>query len=253
MRYIKLMIVAILWATIVVTPAAAADFDQSHGTLERVLSRFVRDARVDYAGLKANPKELDSYANSLSAVPETEFRRWPEKDRLSFLINLYNAQTLRLIIHHYPVRSIKKIGSIRRGPWDQPVVPLFGRMITLAELEHKIIRKEYPDPRAHFALVCAAKGCPPLRGEPYVADRLDAQLEEQGRLFISQRQKNRWEDGVLFLSPIFEWFKEDFVNKSGSVTAFVAPYFPEPARREILTSAVKIEFTDYDWSLNDNN
>ncbi|MBI4397268.1 MAG: DUF547 domain-containing protein [Elusimicrobia bacterium] len=233
-------------------PAFAA-FDQGHALYARVLQRFVKDARVDYAALKADPKDLDQYLDQLAAVPEGEFQTWTKDQRLAYLLNLYNAQTLRLIIDHYPLKSIKDIGNFLKGPWDQPVVRLFGKTITLADLEHKIIRKQYGEPRVHFAMVCAAKGCPPLRNEPFVADRLSAQLDEQGRTFMADTKKNRMDvaDNVLRLSPIFDWFKVDFIGKAGSVQAFVAPFFPKESFRKMLSDDYKIQYTDYDWSLNE--
>ena len=138
-------------------------FDQSHSRFDRVLKKFVKDGLVDYAGLKANPGELRRYLDELSTPSEMDFGRWMEKEQLAFLINLYNATTLRLIVDHYPVKSIKDIGNLWKGPWDQPVVRLFGRKVTLNTIEHDILRKNYEEPRIHFALVCAARGCPPLR------------------------------------------------------------------------------------------
>ena len=106
-----------------------------------------------------------------------------------------------------------------------------------------------------YALVCAARGCPPLRTEAFVGARLDAQLEEQGRIFLGQIEKNRVDSSkrILFLSPIFKWFSGDFEATSGTVTKFVTPFFPESARTALATAGAdfKIDYTDYDWSLND--
>lgn len=241
------MLIALL---ILGSTQAWAHPQSEHALFGRVLSRFVSEGRVNYSALKTDPGELTAYLSSLSGLPESEFSTWPDSRRLAWLINLYNAQTLKLIVDHYPLKSIRNIGTIFQGPWDQPVVSLFGKKVTLADLEHRIIRKNYPDPRVHFALVCAAKGCPPLRGEPYEAERLEAQLEDQGRLFLSTESKNRWENGVLYLSPLFDWYKGDFVKRSGSVLAFVAPYFPEPVRAQWKDLTPPIRFTFYDWSLN---
>ena len=141
----------------------AAGFDPTHAALGQVLAARVTNGVVDYAALKAAPTGLDGYLATLAAVPEAEFNAWPEPARLAFLLNLYNATTLKLIADHHPVASIKQIGGLLKGPWKQEVVRAWGRVLTLDELEHGIIRAQYPDPRAHFALVCAAKSCPPLR------------------------------------------------------------------------------------------
>lgn len=231
----------------------ASGLDHSHAAYDKILKGFVKDARVDYAALKANPTELDRYLDQLASVSEKDFQEWNEKQKIAYLINLYNAQTLRLITDHYPLKSIKDIGNFSKGPWDQPVVRLFGRTRTLGEVEHQILRKDYREPRVHFALVCAAKGCPALRSEPFVAERLNEQLEEEGRNFMSNARKNRIDPAkqVLYLSPIFDWFEGDFIKKSGSVRAFVAPYFPKEASRELLKGDYKIKYSNYDWSLNE--
>jgi hypothetical protein len=233
----------------------AAEFDQSHQLLDQVLHQYVKDARVDYKALKASPEELNRYLAQLAAVGKSEFKQWNEKQQLAFLINAYNASTLKLITDHYPVKSIKDIGSFLNGPWDQPVVKLFGQTITLNTLEHGILRKDYSEPRIHFALVCAAKGCPPLRSEAYLGARLDEQLDDQAKSFLAASSKNRVDaqNHVVYLSPIFKWYGEDFVKKAGSVLNFLQNYFPERDARELRQGEFKIKYTDYDWSLNESS
>lgn len=232
----------------------ADEFDPSHRLYSHVLATRVKNGTVDYRGLQSDPGELHSYLDQLASVSEDRFRKWTRAEQQAFLINLYNAATLRLIIDHYPVRSIKDIGGFLKGPWDQPVVRLFGRAVTLNHIEHGILRKEYGEPRVHFALVCAAKGCPPLRGVPYLAEKLEDQLEDQGRIFLKNRRKNYVDpkSRTVFLSPIFDWFEDDFTEKSGAVLAFVQPYFPKDDGRELLTRPHKIKYTYYDWTLNDS-
>ena len=232
---------------------SAASFDHSHAILDRVLKQHVRNARVDYAGLKADRAGLDDYLRTCGAVPEAEFKRWPEARQIAFLINVYNAATLQLIVDHYPVRSIKRIGGWFKSPWEVECVRLFGRTTTLDEVEHGMLRQNYDEPRIHFAIVCAAKGCPPLREEAYTGDRLNEQLAEQGRTFLRTRENNRVDPGTgtVHLSPIFKWFAGDFTREKESVLDFVTPYFTA-ADQQILASTRnwKIRYTDYDWSLN---
>ena len=238
---------------------AAPAFDHTHAAFDAVLKKHVADGAVDYAALKAAPQPLAAYLDQLAGVAEADFKTWPEAERLAFLFNLYNAATLKLIVDHYPVKSIKKIGGLLNfgglgdGPWAQKVVRLFGAVTTLDHVEHGIIRKEYSDARAHFALVCAARGCPPLRAEAFVAARLGVQLDEQGRVFLGQATKNRVDAAkrTLHLSPIFKWFAGDFEAQSGTVEKFVTPFFPEAARTALAAGGFKISYTDYDWSLND--
>ena len=235
------------------TLAQATAFDHSHAPFDKVLQRFLHHGLVDYAGLKSDPRDLAVYLDQLAAVSQAEFQKWTEPQQLAFLINLYNATTLQLILDHYPTTSIKKIGNVVRGPWDQPIVRLFGETTTLDRVEHKILRKNYAEPRVHFALVCAALGCPVLREETYTAEKLDRQLTDQGRRFLGNAQKNRVDAKarVVYLSPIFKWFSEDFEKKSGSVLKFVQLYFPPEAQAALEQGSFKIRYTDYDWSLND--
>lgn len=233
---------------------AAQGFDQGHGRWGRVLSALVQDGRVDYAKLKAEPGELDAYLKEITAVPAAEFAQWPEADRLALLINLYNAQTLRLIIDHYPLKSIRSIGTLPGAAWRQLIVRQGGRIMTLDHLENKVIRVEYNEPRIHFALVCAAVSCPPLRSEPYTGARLDAQLADQTRVFLATTAINRFDaaTGTLHLSPIFKWYAEDFTKPAGSLAAYVKPFLPEAQRTALADPAkVRVKFTDYDWALNE--
>lgn len=244
---------ALGFASFALIASAAHAFDQTHAALDRVLKQNVRASLVNYTGMKAAPGPLDDYLSQLAAVSEVEFGAWPEKDRLAFLINLYNAATLRLIVENYPLKSIRSIGWLPGAAWKKEVVELFGRKISLDELEHGIIRQQYHEPRAHFALVCAALGCPPLREEAYVGARLDAQLDDQGRKFLGTAAKNRVDavTHTVYLSPIFKWFAGDFEAASGTVVKFVTPFFPESARVALTSGDFKVSYTDYDCSLND--
>jgi len=230
-----------------------------------LLKRYVADDRVDYKGLKVDIHALDRYLDSTDGVSEAVFNAWAASERLAFLINLYNAATLKLILDHYPITSIKKIGNFFKGPWDQPVVRLFGETITLDNLEHDIIRKEYNEPRIHMALVCAAKGCPPLRREAYVAEKLDAQLEGQSRRFLASPAGLRIDRGrkVAYFSSIFKWYGKDFVEAylpssaftgldktERAVANFCSRYLPESDRDYLKAGGYSVKYLDYDWSLN---
>ncbi|MBX3180874.1 MAG: DUF547 domain-containing protein [Candidatus Hydrogenedentes bacterium] len=231
-------------------PEAPA-FDHTHAELNTVLAEYVKHGLVDYAGLKEGRAPLDAYLSDSGAVPLATFQTWSKDEQLAFLINIYNASTLRLIIDHYPIKSIKAIGSVFKGPWAQDAVLLFGKKITLDTLEHRIIRKNYSEPRIHFALVCAAMGCPLLRSEAFVGAKLDTQLECQADNFLGDADKNRVdiEHEKLYLSPIFKWYRDDFEAASGSLVAFVAPYLSPNADLD-MAAKYDVEFTDYDWSLN---
>lgn len=245
---VAVFVLAILDARIV----DADTFDHSHEQFTRVLKQHVEDGLVDYSGLHANRGELDEYLKSLASVPLKRFQSWTMDQQLAFLINLYNAQTLKLILEHFPVKSIKDIGSFLRKPWDLEVVDLFGNIISLNTVEHGMIRKHYSESRIHFALVCAARGCPELRTEAYQADKLNEQLAEQAQTFFGDHEKNRidLENKILYLSPIFKWYAEDFAKNSQSIASYVSHYFHGDIARRLQTEKFKIRYTEYDWSLN---
>lgn len=232
---------------------AAEAFDQSHATFARVLSATVKDGRVDYAKLKGAPADLDGYLKEVGAISAADFAKWSKGDRLALLLNLYNAQTLRLIVDHYPVKSIRSIGTLPGAAWRELGVRFGGQMMSLDHLENKVIRVEYREPRIHFALVCAAVSCPPLRSEPYVGARLNEQLDDQTRKFLATPESNRFDaaKNTLHLSEIFKWYGEDFTKAAGSPAMYVKPFLPK-AQRDALTdpAKVKVQFTDYDWALN---
>jgi Protein of unknown function, DUF547 len=259
---VLLSVVLLSW-TVVVNAAA---FDPSYAGYDALLNKYVTHGRVDYKVLKSDPVALDRYLDSAADVPEVQFKAWTQPRRLAFLINLYNASTLKLIVDHYPVKSIKDIGSFFRGPWDQPVVRLFGTAITLNHLEHKILRKQYHEPRIHMALVCAAKGCPPLRSAAYVADKLDAQLNDQARRYLSTPAGLRIDrkKGVVYFSSIFKWYGKDFIAKYSpaagfqgldkterAVANFCSRYLSAPDSDYLRTGGYSVKYLDYDWSLNE--
>ena len=223
-------------------------FDQTHKAWDRIVSKHVRGSGFDYAGLKSGRGALDSYLDSLSRVGETEFKSWSDGNRLAFLLNLYNAATVRLVLDHHPVKSIREIGG-GMGPWKQPVVRVFGGKVTLDHVEHVLIRGNFAEPRIHFAVNCASVGCPPLRDEAFTGEKLEVQLREQTESFLKDRKVNRLDGRVLRLSPLFDWFKEDFTRKGQSVPGYVAPYFKK-SEQKLIRQGVQVEFGDYDWSLN---
>ena len=227
-----------------VVPGSAAAFDHSHAKLDAALRQYVVDGLVDYAGWKENRSGLDAYIAETSAVTRAEFDGWSREQQLAFLINIYNAETVQLILDNYPVDSIKDIGNFISTAQDKKVVVLFGKKTTLNYVEHDLLRAEYSEPRIHFAIVCAAISCPELRSEAFVADRLEAQLADQAKQFLGDASKNQIEGDTLYLSKIFDWFEEDFTTGGKELQDYVNPWFSEDV------SEKKVKFKDYDWDLN---
>ncbi len=268
---------AIIFVGLITTPAAAQSF--SHATFDTVLADYVRDSRVDYAALKADRALLDRYLSQLAAVTSEEFEAWPEPEQIAYLINAYNAYTLETIIDHYPIKGsgfFKKLvapkrfafpsNSIRHidGVFDKIPHRVVGRELTLDGIEHETLRVNYNEPRIHFALVCAAVSCPPLRTEAYTGDRLDEQLDEQGQAFLNDPRLNRFEleAGEVHLSKIFDWFGDDFRQFAGGagyagdekiagVLSFVSRYLSDRVQGFLEGGDYEVRFLAYDWTLND--
>lgn len=224
-----------------------------HTPFDRMLTAWVTDGMVDYDAFAASP-EFRAYLAALAAASPDRMAR---ADQLAYWINVYNAYTIELINSRRERRSIrdinKRFGITFKSPWAEPIVKAGGRTLTLDDVEHTIIRPTYKDPRIHVALVCAAKGCPPLRSEAFVGARLDAQLDDQARRFLAQTSKNRIDVSArtVYGSPIFTWYRGDFGGTLAGVGAFWATYVPAGPARDLLHSGTfRWVDTDYDWTLN---
>ena len=230
-----------------------------------VLKTYVNDrGLVDYEGLQANREQLDRFNRSLGEVSHAVYNSWSEEGKLAFLINAYNSFTLEAIIDQDPLKdSIRQIP----GVWKRRKFTLAQTEKTLDIIEHDIIRQEFNEPRIHAALVCAAISCPPLRNEPYVPERLDAQLKDQSVKWIASshgfqidRQNNR-----VSISAIFKWFGEDWLKTYSSEEKFAGSDREKAALNFISQHAApevsiylaqgnyRINYLDYDWSLNEQN
>lgn len=236
-------------------PARAVGvFDHSHVRWNQILAQHVvlngAASTFRYANLKSHPADLDSYLATLSKVDKSTFNSWTKNQQMAFLINAYNAFTVKLIIENYPVSSIKKIGGWFGSPWKKKFFKLFGEDYYLDRIEHEQLRPIYKDPRVHFAVNCASIGCPRLRPEAYRAEALDAQLNDQAQLFLSDTSRNYIESGkrTIYLSKIFDWFKEDF---KPSPREYVAPLLNKSNPQAGELNGFQVKFLEYDWNLND--
>jgi len=212
-----------------------------------LLSKYVSGPSVDYTGLKAEEGKLNAFCDILAGTDPGEL---PEKERLAYYINAYNAWTLKLILSNWPVNSIKDIGPFWSAPWKIEFVRIGDKTVSLDYIENAVLRPQFKDPRIHFAINCASTSCPPLRGEPYEGGRIDAQLDDAAGRFINDGKSNYLKDKKLYLSKIFDWFSEDFGGEGG-VLAFIRKYAQGDLALELATSEKpEIVFLDYDWSLN---
>lgn len=249
------------------TAVSAQDtFDLDHAQWNRLLAAHVSWTNggtasvADYAGFVKDRESLKAYLAGASKVSRSTYDGWNRADRQAFLINVYNAATVELILTRYPdLKSIKDIGGLLSSPWKKDVISLLGKQRSLDDIEHSMIRgaPEYSEPRIHFAVNCASIGCPALRPESFVGSRLKAQLDDQTRRFLRDQTRNRYEarEG-LQVSRIFDWYSKDFDQHAGSVAKFLAGYadvlkLDGDAKSKLESGALSISYTDYDWRLND--
>ena len=246
---------------------SVAAFDHSHAAWDALLKKHVvlvqngNASHLRYAGLQADRKLLKAYLAGLSAVPQGEYRGWTKAQQLAFLINAYNAFTVELILGKYPdLASIKDLGSLFQSPWKRAFFVLLGAERSLDDIEHGMVRAPgaFDEPRIHVALVCASIGCPMLRDEAYTAARLNLQLEDGMRRFLSDRTRNRYDaaSGSLQVSKLFDWYGKDFERGGGSLASTFARYADRlaetpQAQAQIRSGDYRLEFLDYDWRLND--
>lgn len=250
----------VLLLLLVTVPFSTRAFDHTYQAYDSLLQDIVVEkdlqTAVDYNRLHNDPARLNEFTKSIENVNRSEYDSWSKEQRLAFLINAYNALTLKLVVMHYPgINSIKDIGGFFTGPWKQKFFTLFGEDSYLDHIEHNLIRKDFSEPRIHFAINCASRGCPALQPEAYIADKLDTQLEHAARSFLMDTERNRYnkDNNQLEISSLFKWFNNDFERAAGSIEAFIAPYITdEPALRSRITRhEVAIRYLDYDWNLND--
>lgn len=237
---------ATLHEAYVSTPTGAV-FD--HSAFDTVLKEHVSASGgfVDYEALKKDAAGLDAYIATIAKVDIDTLGR---DERLAFLINAYNAFTLRLILDHYPVDSIKDIPSNQR--WDAKRWTIGGGTYSLNQIEHELIRPKFAEPRVHFALVCAAIGCPPLRNEAYTGSRLEEQLTDQSRYVHTHARWFRLNEskGELALTALYNWYGGDFTQKASSVVAYAAQFSPDLVRLINAGKEPRVTFLDYSWKLN---
>lgn len=266
-KLLRLLVLMLLWPPLASSDEGDQSFEHSHELLTQVLAEHVywnsegTSSRVDYQSLKQQPGKLESYLKSLSEVSREEFQTWTQARQLAFLINAYNGFTLKLILDHYPVDSIKDIGSFWQNPWKMRFFRLLGEPMHLDQIEHDIIREpgRFDEPRIHFAVNCAAVGCPALRAEAYLGERLDAQLKDSSQRFLRDQRRNRLSEGKLLISSIFDWYREDFTRGWRGVQSLAEflPLYSEAlrlsseAQERLLAGQMPIEFLDYNWALND--
>ncbi len=268
----KLISLVVVSLSLLASGAALAQFDQTHAAWTALLKKHLvlldrgKASQLRYAGIAADRAQLTAYRESLAKVSDAEFKGWNKNQQLAFLINAYNANMVEKILLRYPnIKSVWDYGKFIGNPFKDGFIDLFGRKMTLDNIEHDTIRAPgvHDDPRIHFAVNCASISCPMLREEAYTGERVDAQLEEQTVRFMSDRSRNRVSaDGKLEVSKIFDsspWYGNDFrKGHKGFKTldSFFAKYaslLTDNAEHQkiVRDGKAEIKHLDYDWGLND--
>ena len=228
----------------------------NHSLWDNLLSRHVRKSNrgvnlVDYRGFSAADRTmLADYIAILTGVSISQFNR---DQQLAYWINLYNALTVQVVLDHYPVDSIRDInispGLFTIGPWDKTLISIEGEDLTLNDIEHRILRPIWRDPRIHYAVNCASIGCPDLRDRAYSGTEIDAALDQAATAYVNDPRGVSVVDGKVSVSKIYDWFIEDFGGSEGMVLRHLQHYAaPELAAR--LEAIGKLSDVHYDWSIN---
>ncbi len=232
----------------------AATQSVDHAAWDRFLFRYVR---TDPTGLnrvayrKVTPEDraaLENYIGMLERVRISDYNR-PEQ--FAYWVNLYNAVTIRTILDEYPVASIRDIndGFLSPGPWDRKLVTVEGQPLSLNDIESRILRPLWDDPRAHYAINCASIGCPNLEGSAFRGVGLENRLDAAARRFINNARGVRIEEGALIVSSIFAWFRVDYGGSEAAVLEHLRAY-ADADLKAALAGRTKIDGYEYDWGLN---
>jgi hypothetical protein len=211
----------------------------NHSLWSDLLQKHVsNNGNVNYKGFKADESELKIYFQSLSDnIPQDS---WTKAEKLTYWINTYNAYTVKLILDEYPIESIKDIS----GPWDKRFIKLAKESYTLNDIEHKILRK-MNEPRIHFAIVCASISCPKLQNVAFESSKLESQLTNATKEFLTDPERNILTENDIKISKIFKWFSSDF-KQNGSLIDFLNKYSDITISQDADKS-----YKDYDWNLNE--
>ena len=253
-RHVRLGLAAAGAALLLAATPARADLAAATNAYGALLGKYVMPRGVKYDAWRAEGADLEESRRDRDGLPGRPTDPLQPKERKALYVNLYNATILELVLFQNPKASIKELSKAPRDfeIFSRAFLAFDGKVISLNDLE-KRLRDEFADPRIHFAVNCASKSCPPIRPEPYLAPDLDAQLDDAARTYLASKGALQVisEGGKVRIvaARIFDWYAADF-KSGGGVLAFIAKYGPPDAAAAIAGGKVKLEFAEYDWSLN---
>ncbi len=209
--------------------------------------------RFSYGAVSPGDRErLDRYITELSGLPIDNYSR---AEQQAYWINLYNALTIQVVLAHYPVDSIRDIdispGLFADGPWDKELITVAGEDLSLNDIEHRILRPIWRDPRIHYAVNCASIGCPNLQVTPFTAGNANELMDRAARDYVNSPRGVRPGKDGLIVSSIYVWFREDFGEDDEDLVAHLSRY-AGPELQALIAKTPKLVEHDYDWSLNDH-
>ncbi len=245
---------------IILTVSIYAQTKEQHSYFTKVLQQYNHSGLIDYSNLKSDQLFLQYLKQLTNTNPDTLNTK---NEKLAFWINAYNAFTIQRILKDYPIKSINELHRGGRylshffstTVWDESFIKINQKEYSLNDIEHNIIRKQYKDPRIHFALVCASISCPKLRNEAYESYKLDSQLDDQAFQFFNDTTRNKFDrkNKIAYLSKILDWYESDFAENDEEVFRFISKYLNADLSNNIKSDIAhwEIEYLDYNWELND--
>ena len=201
-----------------------------------------KTGKVDYQSLKNNETLLDNYLAYIQNNEPT--KDWSSNKKKAFWINTYNAYTIKIILNNYPLKSIRDIKIDGKTAWKIPFVKVGQKRYTLDQIEHKILRKKFNDPRIHVGINCASVSCPRLWNFAFTEDNIASSLDNLMKEFINNTTRNKISKNNLEISEIFNWFSKDFI-KNGTIISYLNTYAAVK-----ISEKASIKYLTYDWSLN---
>jgi len=235
----------------------ASETPDSYARWDAILRATVsEDGWVDYAAIReSHAAELGAF---IREIGDLRLEGMDRKAQMAFWINAYNAVCIKKILDHDLPDEVPHASFFGTNIFTEETYRVAGRVRSLDQIEHEILRKRFKDNRVHAALVCAASSCPRLRNEAYRGPKLDQQLDEECRRWIQVgrdkrgRRKNHLDrkENVLHVSKIFDWYEEDFGDSDEGIRKFVARFSNQEDATFISRHDPEIEFLPYDWHLN---
>ena len=220
-----------------------------------ILQRYIIKKNPDgvnlfnYAALSKSADDLELLNNYLTSLEGMDPNLMLKNDAIAYYANLYNAVTVKLVTENYQIKSIRKLGPLNSGPWKRKIIKLNTELVSLDDIEHKILRSKYKSPYIHYMLNCASMSCPNLQVTPWKADSLEVDQLAAATEYINSSRAVTLKKNALQLSSIYKWFKEDFKNEGG-----VLDHILKHANKDLknaIEKGVKIKSYNYDWTLND--